>query len=161
MLSFDMAKPPGRTHRYYTGTPQWPFGFGLAYAATSLRARPLVSGAIEATVANEDATRETDEVVFLFVVPAPGTLPTNVPAAALRRTLAAFERRGRIAPGASATLSFHPTPDMVRLHDAEGQPLLQQGAYDFIVSTGAAASEVRLRYECDASLCRPAQRAAA
>jgi beta-glucosidase-like glycosyl hydrolase len=28
--SFDMAARPGRTYRYYIGTPMWPFGFGLS-----------------------------------------------------------------------------------------------------------------------------------
>merc|ERR1719235_2492136 len=36
MLDFDMSKPPGRTYRYFTGTPLWPFGFGLSYTDFSL-----------------------------------------------------------------------------------------------------------------------------
>ena len=48
MLSFAMAAPPGRTHRYYTGTPQFPFGFGLSYAPTTLRARAAAATAATA-----------------------------------------------------------------------------------------------------------------
>ena len=29
MSNYDMSKPPGRTHRYFTGTPIYPFGYGL------------------------------------------------------------------------------------------------------------------------------------
>ena len=79
MLSFAMAAPPGRTHRYYTGTPQFPFGFGLSYAPTTLRARAAAataataaadadggaaggsSDAVLATVTNTHPTRATDE----------------------------------------------------------------------------------------------------
>ena len=56
MLNFDMAKGPGRTYRYYTGTPQWPFGFGLNYAQTHVHpyAEPN-STSIVAEVLNLDA----------------------------------------------------------------------------------------------------------
>lgn len=30
-MSMDMTKAPGRTYRYYTGTPLYAFGFGLSY----------------------------------------------------------------------------------------------------------------------------------
>ncbi|KAH3743526.1 glycosyl hydrolase [Pelomyxa schiedti] len=30
-LSMDMTASPGRTYRFYTGTPLWEFGFGLSY----------------------------------------------------------------------------------------------------------------------------------
>ena len=154
MLSFDMAKAPGRTHRYYTGTPQWPFGHGLSYATTSIRARPEPGGAITVALRNEDEARDTDEVLLLLVSPAPSTVPAAAPASALRRTLAAFRRVGPIAAGATVEVSFAPTPDMVRLHDAEGKPVLHEGAYDFVVSTGTPASERRLRYECSAARCQ-------
>eukprot|EP00656_Telonema_subtile_P053359 TRINITY_DN7716_c0_g1_i1.p1 TRINITY_DN7716_c0_g1~~TRINITY_DN7716_c0_g1_i1.p1 ORF type:complete len:526 (-),score=141.07 TRINITY_DN7716_c0_g1_i1:109-1686(-) len=29
--NFEMSKPPGRTYKYYTGTPLFPFGHGLSY----------------------------------------------------------------------------------------------------------------------------------
>ena len=31
MYSFDMTAKPGRTYRYYTGKPLYPFGYGLSY----------------------------------------------------------------------------------------------------------------------------------
>ena len=78
MLSFAMAAPPGRTHRYYTGTPQFAFGFGLSYAPTALRAHAATattdeadddggagvgsSDAVVVTVTNQHPTRATDEV---------------------------------------------------------------------------------------------------
>ena len=182
MLSFDMAKPPGRSarsgsrthtarrrhmrltdrppcvataHRYYTGKPQWPFGFGLSYSSTSLAAHPSADAHhIDATVTNDDAVRATDEVVFLFVAPARGTLPAGAPAAALRRTLVSFHRIGPIAPGAAVKTTFSPVPRMVHFHNIDGKPRLHAGEYEFFLSTGDVATEVRLRYWCDEAACR-------
>ncbi|KAL1512293.1 hypothetical protein AB1Y20_005555 [Prymnesium parvum] len=158
MTSFDMSAAPGRTHRYYSGVPQWPFGFGLTYARTRLAAAPA-GGGVAARVANLDARRRTDEVVFLFVAAAEGTVPRGAPASALRRSLADFERLGPIMPGATVEHVFTPKPSMVAMHDAEGQPTLYSGMYDFILSTGDPDSEIRFRYKCDSSSCQLADKA--
>ena len=36
MLNFEMARAPGRTYRYYTGTPLFAFGTGLSYTTFAL-----------------------------------------------------------------------------------------------------------------------------
>jgi len=36
MTDMNMTDKPGRTYRYYTGTPLWPFGWGLSYTTFSL-----------------------------------------------------------------------------------------------------------------------------
>ena len=36
MYNFDMSTPPGRTYRYYTGTPLFPFGAGMSYTTFSV-----------------------------------------------------------------------------------------------------------------------------
>ena len=155
MLSFDMAAPPGRTHRYYTGTPQFAFGHGLSYANTTLRAAAAADGAaIAITVTNAHPRRATDEVVMLYAAPRPGTLAATEPAARRLRALAAFERVGPLAPGAAATLRFAVTPEMAQVTDLQGRRVLREGAYAFVVSTGLA--EVTLPFVCDAAACRAA-----
>jgi beta-glucosidase len=60
----------GRTYRYFTGEPLYPFGFGLSYstfAYSGLVARRTANGAeIRVTVKNT-STRDGDEVVQLYV----------------------------------------------------------------------------------------------
>ena len=36
MTNYHFSDPPGRSYRYYTGTPLWPFGYGLSYTSFSL-----------------------------------------------------------------------------------------------------------------------------
>ena len=94
MLSFAMAAPPGRTHRYYTGTPQFPFGSGLSYAPTALRAHAATaatdeadgdggvgrgsSDAVVVTVTNQHPTRATDEVARRRAIKPAPTQPPHV-----------------------------------------------------------------------------------
>jgi beta-glucosidase len=65
----------GRTYRYFTGAPLYPFGFGLSYstfAYSDLRASRTTAGAeIHAAVQNTSA-RDGDEVVQLYVAGGPG-----------------------------------------------------------------------------------------
>ena len=92
------------------------------------------------------------KVVLLYVAASRGTLAPTEPAAALVRSLAAFERVGPIAPGASATVRFALSPDMVKVADAHGVRTLRPGGYTFVASTGLA--ELGLPFTCDLKACR-------
>ena len=92
------------------------------------------------------------KVVLLYVAASRGTLAPTEPAAALVRSLVAFERVGPIAPGASATVRFALSPEMVKVADARGVRMLRPGGYTFVASTGLA--ERALPFTCDLKACR-------
>jgi len=153
MLSFDMAKAPGRTYRYYTGEPQFPFGSGLSYSHTTLAAHAVPgTSTIAVEVRNADVMRVTDEVVFLYVVAMAGTVASSEPSAKLIRSLVAFERLGPIPPGFAANATFVLRPEMLTVSDAHGYPTLHAGRYGAIVSTGNA--EVKVNFICEQGACR-------
>ncbi len=65
----------GRTYRYFTGAPLYPFGYGLSYSNfiySGLKTKRTSGGAeVQATVKNT-SSREGDEVVQLYVSGGPG-----------------------------------------------------------------------------------------
>ena len=65
----------GRTYRYFTGAPLYPFGYGLSYSSftySGLKTKRTAAGAeVLATVKNT-SSREGDEVVQLYVSGGPG-----------------------------------------------------------------------------------------
>jgi len=110
---------PGRTYRFYTGTPVFKFGTGLSYTSfgTSVTATPTIDvAAVEkeldltqgktSVVANVVANvknmgdRSGDEVVMIFAAP-----PNAGKDGAPLRALVAFERV-TLAAGQATTLSF-------------------------------------------------------
>jgi len=66
MTNFDMTTAPGRTYRYYTGTPLFEFGFGLSYTEFAIGAT-LASDNITVNVNVKNVgSRKGDEVVMLY-----------------------------------------------------------------------------------------------
>jgi beta-glucosidase len=113
----------GRTYRYFTGEPLYPFGFGLSYSTfeySGLVARRTASGAeVRATVRNT-SSREGDEVVQLYV----GGGPEE---GAPLRSLRGFQRihlRAGESREVRFTLGLDDLPrSMVELSLGGGQPL--------------------------------------
>jgi beta-glucosidase len=108
---FIMSTPPGRTHRYYTGTPLYPFGFGLSYANFSysgLTVSPSTLGpgdgafTVSMTVTHTGGPA-SDEVVEVFgAFQAPSVGVASIP----RQQLLNFTRLHSLAPGSSTPVSF-------------------------------------------------------
>ncbi|MDR3191035.1 MAG: glycoside hydrolase family 3 C-terminal domain-containing protein [Lactobacillaceae bacterium] len=93
-----------RTYRYYTGTPLYPFGYGLTYSQVEIR-DPQVnvdvakqSATVTATITNVGQVA-TEEVVQLYLQDATQNAPTN-PA------LKGFKRVD-LAVGATQTVEFN------------------------------------------------------
>jgi beta-glucosidase len=117
-----------RTYRYFTGTPLYPFGYGLSYSKFAYSNLKLDSSAIPArqplsahvTVTNDSKTAG-DEVVQLYLIPPSGQ---GYPL----RQLIAFQRV-HVAAHASRTVNFSVPPRMLSEVDAVGQRAIRAGTY--------------------------------
>ena len=131
-VSYDMQ---GRTYRYFTGTPLYPFGYGLSYttfayadpalSTTSVKAGETLE--VSATVRN-DGTRAGDEVVEVYL-DAP-----DVPLAP-RHALVGFERV-HLKPGESRRVEFALSPRQLSTVDAAGNRAVVAGRYRVFIGGG-------------------------
>ena len=128
--SYDMT---GRTYRYFSGKPLYPFGYGLSYTTFSygpLRVGPvgrdgLVS--VSTRLTNKGA-RAGDEVAQLYLrfPEAPGN-----PQIALRGF-----RRIHLAPGESRNVSFRLSPRDLSTVSPQGDRRAMAGTYQVYVGGG-------------------------
>jgi len=135
MESYAMA---GRTYRYFTGKPLYPFGYGLSYAtfrydnlklsSTSVAARKSLK--ISANVRNT-SQHDGDEVVQLYL-----GYP-KLPGAPLR-ALRGF-RRVHVKAGQSVAINFRLTNEDLSHVTPEGVRMVSAGTYQ--LSLGAPDAE--------------------
>lgn len=125
---FEEYSMAGRTYRYATQDPQFPFGFGLsytrfAYSDLSLPARLGIGDPlpVQVTVTNTGAVAG-DEVVQLYVSKA------SPEAGDPLHTLAGFQRI-TLAAGESRTLDLCVSPQMLATVDEAGRSAVQPGRY--------------------------------
>ena len=125
----------GRTYRYFTGAPLYPFGHGLSYTSFAY-AKPLLSRAVvkagdtlgvDVAVRNSGG-REGDEVVQLYLSfpQAPG-----MPIRALRGFA-----RVHLAGGASGKVHFDLSPRDLSSVTEAGDRVVAPGAYSLSVGGG-------------------------
>jgi beta-glucosidase len=102
---FDDYAMKGRTYRFFTGSPLYPFGHGLSYgrfeySAVQVSATATVGSAlpVAVTVRNAGAVA-ADEVVQVYLA------HDDAPAGTPRHALKAF-RRVTLGPGQAQTVTF-------------------------------------------------------
>ena len=137
---FDDYSMKGRTYRYMTKEPMYPFGFGLSY--TDFQYEAYDTGpfeisrdgelGIEVMVSNQ-GTVAGEEVVQLYVSDLEAS--TYVPINALKDF-----RRISLEPGESRQVSFTITPDMLEMINDEGESVLESGEFRITVGGSSPGS---------------------
>jgi beta-glucosidase len=141
----------GRTYRYFTGAPLYPFGYGLsytsfAYSNLSAPKEPVHAGdpaVFEVTVTNTGKLAG-DEVAQLYL-----TFP-GVKGAPLR-ALRGFERV-HLEPGASQRVRFQLKPRDLSMVSEAGEPMVAEGNYSVTIGggqPGTAAPAVNATFSID------------
>jgi len=133
---FEDYSMANRTYRYFTGTPLYPFGYGLSYTKFSysgltVPTQPVPAGSpviAEATVTNTGQVAG-DEVAQLYL-----SFPHGV-AGAPRRALRGFERV-HLEPGASQKVRFELKPRDLSMVTEAGEPMVAEGEYYIFIGGG-------------------------
>ena len=135
-LSYDQLPPyedysmKGRTYRYMSAEPLYPFGFGLSYTSfvysdiqvSKARIKKNENVSVAVTLTNT-GKMASDEVAELYVTHASNEFGgQDVPLFALK----GFQRVS-LAPGASMRLNFTLTPEQLALVDAAGKSFVPAG----------------------------------
>ncbi len=131
----------GRTYRYMSEEPLYPFGYGLSYTSFEYvdltlskdRIRNNESIEVKVTVSNTGAVAG-DEVVQLYITDVEAGF--RVPLL----TLSEIERVS-LDPGASREVTFSITPEMLKVVNEEGKKVLEKG--EFRISVGGSVPTQR------------------
>eukprot|EP00047_Mylnosiga_fluctuans_P007107 m.251131 g.251131 ORF g.251131 m.251131 type:complete len:817 (-) comp17080_c0_seq1:24-2474(-) len=145
-LNMSMTAGPGRSYRYYTGTPIYPFGYGLSYTTFRLdwtpqppvhvvrdQADPIT---YQVNVTNTGAVAG-DEVVLAYFKP-PAELAAATGAPVVTRQLFDYQRV-TLQPGDSTVLHFTTPAATLALAGADGSKRLHGGKYVIELSRGHGA----------------------
>jgi len=144
LTQMGLTVPPGRTHMFYSGTPEFRFGDGLSFTKWHLewRERPPLRWSFDAdaeltfsvrvTNAGEVAGRQT---VLVFVRPTGGAaLQADRP---LRQKLVAFDGLPLVAPSSHGRIAFRLQPAAaLGRADGSGEMRVFTGEYELVVRDG-------------------------
>jgi len=134
LTDMSMTHFPGRTYKYYTGKPLWPFGFGLSYTTFEITwidnqnefiidTSKKFSVYFRANVTNT-GLRAGDEVVLAFVN------GTN----SLKR-LFGFQRV-TLQPGESTQVFFAGSSETFSTVNSKGERIISAGKYHIFLTNG-------------------------
>ncbi|MFZ6029090.1 MAG: glycoside hydrolase family 3 N-terminal domain-containing protein [Chloroflexota bacterium] len=138
---FEDYNMAGRTYRFATAEPLFPFGFGLsytqfAYHGLKLSKKNLKAGeslGVSVTVTNVGAVKAA-EVVQCYLSDLEASVPVPV------SQLVGFERV-TLKPGQQKRIRFTVTPEQMMLFDHDGKQVLEPGK--FLVSVGGCSPSER------------------
>ena len=151
---YDDYSMAGRTYRYATAEPLYPFGFGLSYASfayddlrldkETLRAGDSLD--VSCHVKNTGSVA-AEEVVQVYISDVEASVPVPL------QRLVAFQRV-LIEPGQTQNVTFNLGPETMSLVDDDGQWRLEPGAFRLTIggcSPGARGVELGTARPVDAT----------
>ena len=128
MPDFTDYSMANRTYRYYTGTPLYPFGYGLTYSDVEVTGLSAVKTAATVTVENK-GSRATEEVVQLYIKDnASSDTPTNP-------ILCGF-KRVRLEAGEAKTLEVAIDPRALTVVNDAGERIPGSGSWTLYAGLG-------------------------
>jgi len=137
---YDDYSMQGRTYRYMTMEPLYPFGFGLStttftYGDLELSKEVIApDGELSAKLlVKNEGERAGDEVVQLYVSALDASV--DAPLASLK----AFDRVF-VGPGESETVTFTVTPEMLAIVNDEGEAMVEPGRVRITVGGASPGS---------------------
>jgi beta-glucosidase len=139
--AFEDYSMKGRTYRYMTEEPLYPFGFGLSYTSYAYSNMKLDKEKIKkgqsvkasATITNNGKTRG-EEVAQLYITDLKTSVST--PIFALKGM-----KRIKLSPGESQEVSFEVTPSMMELVTETGDRVIEPGDFKVYIA-GSSPSDL-------------------
>ena len=129
MPAFTDYSMAGRTYRYYSGTPLYPFGYGLTYGNCTVTA--LQASMQQAVVAvRNDSDVETEDVIELYIH------DDLSPLAPLNPVLCGFQRV-KLSAGEKRTVCVDIDPAAFTLVDENGKRVHGSGRWTLYAGFGA------------------------
>jgi beta-glucosidase len=130
---FEDYNMTGRTYRYSTAEPLYPFGFGLSYTQFAYSGLTLAKETVKAgetlpvrfTLTNTGQV-DAEEVAQVYLSDLEASVPVPI------HSLIGFQRV-RLAPGESKTIEFTISPEMMMLFDDDGKQKLEPGQFRLTV----------------------------
>ena len=131
---FEEYAMAGRTYRFLSEEPLYPFGFGLSYTRFEYSGLTVSPAAVRAGEGVEISAevrnvgdRAGDEVVQLYVADVEASVPVPI------HQLQGF-RRINLQPGESRRVTFTLAPEQMVCYTDDGRPMVEPGR--FLVSVG-------------------------
>jgi beta-glucosidase-like glycosyl hydrolase len=134
----------GRTYQYFTGTPTYPFGYGLSYSSFSYSGATIDSGSVSAdgTVNVGFTVTNTGSTAGATVAQLYAATPFTVSGVQLPiKRLEGFHKTGVLAPGASEHVSLPvKISDLAFWDSTNMKSVVYDGTYQFQI--GASSSSI-------------------
>ena len=129
---YDMSN---RTYRYFSGTPLWPFGYGLSYTSfeySDFSVPGKVAAGSEVTVSvtvRNTGVMTGDEVVQLYLTDEKASTPRPI------RQLEGF-KRVTLRPGESRRVEFTLKPEQFSMINSRDSRVIEPGWFTISVGGG-------------------------